>query len=74
MYKKLINKALLAEKEYFDRERETGPYTQLIDEWNSEFFPATRQDNPEMRQNVADDGDAPDIEAALAQAEAYRMH
>jgi hypothetical protein len=62
---------LKAEKERFHRFGEIGPYTRLLDEWNTEFFPLTREDNQEMRQESNDGEDADDVLEAIAQAEAY---
>lgn len=70
-YKKLIHESLRAEKQRFNRTGSIGPYSQLVDEWNAEFFPVTREDDPQMRQQDDGQDDAPDIAAALAQSWAY---
>ncbi|KAG8710862.1 hypothetical protein FRC09_020897 [Ceratobasidium sp. 395] len=70
-YKKLLITSLLSEETVYRRNGEVGPFTRLIDEWNTEFFPVTRQDNPDVRQNHQGGDDAPDIEEAIAQAAAF---
>jgi hypothetical protein len=59
------------EGERFNRTGEIGLYSQLIDDWNSEFFPTTQEDNPDLRGDGNEGDDAPDIAAAIAQAEDY---
>ncbi|CAE6492647.1 unnamed protein product [Rhizoctonia solani] len=68
-YKKLIHEGLRIERARYDSGEGVGPYTKLIAEWNSEFFPETREDEPWMREDGDEDhgGDDADITAALAE-------
>ncbi|CAE6429087.1 unnamed protein product [Rhizoctonia solani] len=71
-YKRLLHKALQAEATVFRRRGVIGPYTGLIDEWNSEFFHLTREDEPELRQgDVLDEGAHGDIDIALAEIQDF---
>ncbi|QRV94456.1 hypothetical protein RhiJN_22474 [Ceratobasidium sp. AG-Ba] len=70
-YKKLIGEALEYERKVFEDSGESGPYSSLVDEWNTEFFPFTRGDEPGMRQDPEDSGEPDDIAEALAAARAW---
>ncbi|CUA68689.1 hypothetical protein RSOLAG22IIIB_08059 [Rhizoctonia solani] len=71
-YKRLLYKALEAEAVAFRRRGEIGSYTALVDEWNTEFFPLTREDEPDLRQGdqEGDDGHS-DIDMALSQVQDF---
>ncbi|KAG8686196.1 hypothetical protein FRC08_012698 [Ceratobasidium sp. 394] len=71
-YKKLLIEGLRAEKTVFDRTHTViGPYTKLVDEWNTEFFPVTREDDRATRQDGGESEDDAEIAAALQEIQRF---
>ncbi|KAF8601812.1 hypothetical protein BDV93DRAFT_584877 [Ceratobasidium sp. AG-I] len=66
-YKKVLIQGLQAERGVYDKTGVIGPYSKLFDEWSAEFFPTTREDDPEMRDNSNAPEEDPEIAEALAE-------
>ncbi|KAG9088996.1 hypothetical protein FRC07_012435, partial [Ceratobasidium sp. 392] len=69
-YKEIIIRGLRREKEVMDGNPTVaaGPYTKLVSEWNSEFFPEQRDDRNLGRDS---DGVRLDVLDVIARAEAF---